>query len=106
MPCLAVVLALMMPRLLIAILWIFTGWFRGVFDRVARGTGIQDVSDSWSDVGEIACAHLRGSAFAGSDVGHQQGEFALDEVEIFVAELVEMVSAEHRGAQFKVGKVA
>jgi hypothetical protein len=32
MPCLAVVLALMMPRFLIAILWFFTGWFRGVFD--------------------------------------------------------------------------
>ncbi|MBA3890428.1 MAG: hypothetical protein H0X64_07850 [Gemmatimonadaceae bacterium] len=34
MPCLAAVLALMMPRFLIAILWFFTGWFRGMFDTV------------------------------------------------------------------------
>ena len=32
MPCLAAVLALMMPRFLIVILWIFTSWFRGMFD--------------------------------------------------------------------------
>ena len=31
MPCLATILALATPRLLIAILWMFTSWFRGVF---------------------------------------------------------------------------
>ncbi|MDF2774065.1 MAG: hypothetical protein K0S86_3562 [Geminicoccaceae bacterium] len=32
MPCLLVVLALATPRLVIAILWFFTNWFRGLFD--------------------------------------------------------------------------
>jgi hypothetical protein len=32
MPCLLVVLALATPRLVIAILWFFTNWFRGMFD--------------------------------------------------------------------------
>ena len=32
MPCLLVVLALAAPRLVIAILWFFTNWFRGLFD--------------------------------------------------------------------------
>ena len=32
MPCLLVVLALAMPRLVIAILYFFTTWFRGLFD--------------------------------------------------------------------------
>ncbi len=32
MPCLAVVLAFLVPRFTIVMLWIFTGWFRGVFD--------------------------------------------------------------------------
>ena len=32
MPCFAVALALMVPRFTIAMLWIFTSWFRGVFD--------------------------------------------------------------------------
>jgi hypothetical protein len=32
MPCLATIIALAAPRLLIALLWIFTHWFRGVFD--------------------------------------------------------------------------
>jgi hypothetical protein len=32
MPCLLVVLALAAPRLVIAVLWFFTGWFRGLFD--------------------------------------------------------------------------
>ena len=32
MPCLATIIALATPRLLIAILWMFTHWFRGVFD--------------------------------------------------------------------------
>jgi hypothetical protein len=31
MPCLLVVLALMVPRLVVAALWLFTGWFEGVF---------------------------------------------------------------------------
>ncbi len=32
MPCLLVLLALVMPRLVVALLWLFTNWFRGVFD--------------------------------------------------------------------------
>ena len=31
MPCLAVLFALAVPRLLILILWFFTNWFRGMF---------------------------------------------------------------------------
>jgi hypothetical protein len=31
-PCLIAVLALAMPRLLIAMLWLMTSWFRGMFD--------------------------------------------------------------------------
>lgn len=34
MPCLFVLLALMAPRLVIVLLWLFTSWFRGVFDTV------------------------------------------------------------------------
>ena len=30
MPCLLVILALVTPRLLIALLWLLTGWFTGV----------------------------------------------------------------------------
>ena len=32
MPCLVVLLALAAPRLVIVVLWFFTGWFRGLFD--------------------------------------------------------------------------
>lgn len=32
MPCLLVILALAVPRVLTAALWLFTGWFRGLFD--------------------------------------------------------------------------
>jgi hypothetical protein len=32
MPCLAVLFALLTPRILILILWLLTGWFRGIFD--------------------------------------------------------------------------
>jgi hypothetical protein len=32
MPCLAVLIALMAPRFLIVVLWLFTSWFKGVFD--------------------------------------------------------------------------
>ena len=32
MPCLAVLFALLTPRALILILWIFTQWFKGLFD--------------------------------------------------------------------------
>jgi len=32
MPCLVVLIALAAPRLAIALLWFFTGWFRGMFD--------------------------------------------------------------------------
>jgi hypothetical protein len=32
MPCLFALLALTMPRLVIALLWFLTGWFRGMFD--------------------------------------------------------------------------
>lgn len=31
MPCLAVLFALAVPRLLILILWFFTSWFRGMY---------------------------------------------------------------------------
>lgn len=31
MPCLLVIIALAMPRLVIAFLWFMTGWFRGMF---------------------------------------------------------------------------
>jgi hypothetical protein len=34
MPCLVAVLALMAPRLVVAILYFFTTWFQGVFDTV------------------------------------------------------------------------
>jgi hypothetical protein len=32
MPCLLTLIALVTPRLAIGILWLFTHWFRGVFD--------------------------------------------------------------------------
>jgi hypothetical protein len=32
MPCLLTVLALAAPRVVIVLLWLFTGWFRGIFD--------------------------------------------------------------------------
>ena len=32
MPCFAVLIALMAPRFLIVMLWLFTSWFRGIFD--------------------------------------------------------------------------
>lgn len=32
MPCLIVVLALAAPRLVIVVLWLFTEWFRGLFE--------------------------------------------------------------------------
>lgn len=32
MPCLGVLIALLTPRFMILILWLFTGWFRGIFD--------------------------------------------------------------------------
>lgn len=31
MPCLFAIIALATPRLVIVMLWLFTGWFRGVF---------------------------------------------------------------------------
>jgi hypothetical protein len=31
-PCIVALLALLTPRLLIALLWFFTTWFRGMFD--------------------------------------------------------------------------
>ena len=31
MPCLGVLIALMAPRFLIILLWLLTGWFKGVF---------------------------------------------------------------------------
>lgn len=34
MPCLFALAALIAPRLVILMLWLFTGWFRGVFDTV------------------------------------------------------------------------
>ena len=32
MPCLFVFLALLTPRLVVALLWLFTAWFEGLFD--------------------------------------------------------------------------
>jgi hypothetical protein len=32
MPCLLVVLALFIPRIVVLVLWFFTDWFHGVFD--------------------------------------------------------------------------
>jgi hypothetical protein len=32
MPCLALLIALMAPRFLIVLLWLFTSWFKGIFD--------------------------------------------------------------------------
>lgn len=32
MPCFIALLALLAPRLVIAVLWFFTTWFRGMFD--------------------------------------------------------------------------
>ena len=34
MPCLFAILALATPRLVIAILWFLTTWFRGMFDNI------------------------------------------------------------------------
>lgn len=34
MPCLFGALALIMPRVAVALLWLFTGWFTGVFSTV------------------------------------------------------------------------
>jgi hypothetical protein len=33
-PCIVALLALLAPRLLIALLWFFTTWFRGMFDNL------------------------------------------------------------------------
>jgi hypothetical protein len=33
-PCFLVVLALIAPRIVIAVLWFFTTWFRGMFDSI------------------------------------------------------------------------
>jgi hypothetical protein len=32
MPCLLTLLALLTPRLVVVLLWLFTGWFDGIFD--------------------------------------------------------------------------
>ncbi len=34
MPCLLTLLALLTPRVVIVLLWLFTHWFRGMFDTV------------------------------------------------------------------------
>ena len=34
MPCLMTLMALAAPRLVVALLWFFTHWFRGVFDNL------------------------------------------------------------------------
>ncbi|HEY9383164.1 MAG TPA: hypothetical protein VIP80_06585 [Gemmatimonadales bacterium] len=34
MPCLFALLALLTPRLLVAVLWLFTRWFEGIFSSV------------------------------------------------------------------------
>ena len=32
MPCLGVIFALFTPRLMIILLWLFSGWFKGIFN--------------------------------------------------------------------------
>ncbi len=34
MPCLFAILALLAPRLVVVLLWLFTDWFRGIFGMV------------------------------------------------------------------------
>ena len=34
MPCIMVIIALAMPRVVILVLWFLTGWFRGMFDNL------------------------------------------------------------------------
>lgn len=34
MPCLLTLIALAAPRLVIALLWVLTGWFRGIFPSI------------------------------------------------------------------------
>lgn len=34
MPCLLTIIALAAPRLVIALLWLLTGWFRGIFPSI------------------------------------------------------------------------
>ncbi len=34
MPCLFAILALLAPRLVVVLLWLFTDWFRGIFSMV------------------------------------------------------------------------
>lgn len=34
MPCLAVLVALLAPRVTIVVLWLFTHWFDGIFDTI------------------------------------------------------------------------
>lgn len=34
MPCIMVIIALAMPRLVILVLWFLTSWFRGMFDNL------------------------------------------------------------------------
>ena len=34
MPCFVAAIALLFPRVLIAVLWFFTNWFTGVFDNI------------------------------------------------------------------------
>jgi hypothetical protein len=34
MSCLFTLLALITPRLVVVLLWLFTGWFRGIFDSI------------------------------------------------------------------------
>ncbi len=34
MPCIVALIALLFPRILIAVLWFFTNWFHGVFDSI------------------------------------------------------------------------
>ena len=34
MPCFMALIALAAPRFVIAVLWLFSGWFKGVFDSV------------------------------------------------------------------------
>lgn len=53
MPIIFGVLGLLFPRVLIIVLWLFTGWFRGVFDNIIYlfvGMLVLPVSTLWYSV--------------------------------------------------------
>jgi hypothetical protein len=53
MPCLLAIIALLFPRVLIVVLWIFTDWFNGVFQTVlwpVLGFFLMPVTTLWYSV--------------------------------------------------------